>query len=96
MRCLSFTGVSIALPALDGSKRTAVLDALNSLAGRLNASSPVLALVLKSRLSMLAQPQNFYPAEGADLPFLEERTAALWLEASATMLKFPLAKGLLI
>jgi len=45
---------------------------------------------------MLAQPQNFYPAEGADLPFLEERTAASWLEASATILKFPLAKGLLI
>ena len=93
MRCLLSTGVSIALPALDGSRRTAILDALNSLAGRLNASSPVLALVLRSRLSMLAQPQNFYPAECADLPFLDERTAASWLEASATLLRLPLAKG---
>ena len=79
---LRHSGVGMALPALPISRRTAVLDAVDSLAGRLGASSPVLALVLRFRLGLLANPQNFYPAEGADLPFLDEQAAASWLEAS--------------
>ena len=58
------------------------MDAIDSLAGRLSASSPVLALILKFRLGLLADPQNFYPAEGAEFPFLDEQAAASWLEAS--------------
>lgn len=81
-RVLHHSGVGTALPALPMARRTAVLDAVDSLAGRLGASSPVLTLVLKFRLSLIADPQNFYPAEGAGLPFLEEQAAASWLEAS--------------
>ena len=71
-----------ALPALHASRRASVLDAVASLAGRLSASSPALALVLKFRLGLLANPQNFYPVEGTDLLFLNEEAAASWLEAS--------------
>lgn len=42
----------------------------------------MLALVLKFRLGLLANPQNFYPVEGTDLLFLNEEAAASWLEAS--------------
>ena len=79
---LHHSGVATALPALPTARRTAVLDAIDSLAGRLGASSPVLTLVLKFRLSLIADPQNFYPAEGAAVSFLEEQAAASWLEAS--------------
>lgn len=74
--------MGIALPALDVPRRTAVLDAVDSLAGQLNPGSQVLALVLKFRLGLMAQPQNFYPVAGTDLPFLDEARAAAWLEAS--------------
>ncbi len=86
MCCLYDSGVGTALPALPLPRRTAVLEAIGSLAGRLSASSPVLALVLKFRLGLLADPQNFYPAEGADHPFLDEQAAASWLEASPSIL----------
>ena len=79
---LHHTGVGMALPALPASRRAAVLEAVDGLAGRLSASSPVLPLVLKFRLGLLANPQNFYPAEGTDSPFLDEQAAASWLEAS--------------
>ena len=72
--------MGIALPALDALRRKAVLDAVDSLAARLNSRSAVLALVLRFRLDMLAHPQNFYPIEQGSLPFLDEQTAASWLE----------------
>ena len=78
----SIAGVGIALPALSPSRRAAVLDAVDSLASQLSASSPVLALVLSFRLSLIARPQNFYPVEGAEVAFLDEARAAAWLEVS--------------
>lgn len=76
----SLAGVGIALPALDAPRRKAILDAVDSLAARLDSSSAVLALVLRFRLDMLAHPQYFYPIEEGSLPFLDEYTAASWLE----------------
>ena len=76
------TGVGIALPAVSPSRRAAILAAVDSLASQLSASSPVLALVLSFRLSLIARPQNFYPVEGAESAFLDEGRAAAWLEVS--------------
>ena len=72
--------MGIALPPLDAPRRKAVLDAVDSLAARLDSSSAVLALVLRFRLELLAHPQYFYPIEEGSLPFLDEHTAASWLE----------------
>ena len=77
--------MGIALPALSPSRRAAVLDAVDSLASQLSASSPVLALVLSFRLSLIARPQNFYPGEGEELAFLDEAKAAAWLEVSISL-----------
>ena len=78
----SIAGVGIALPALSPSRRAAILDAVDSLAGQLSASSPVLALVLSFRLSLVARPQNFSPVGDAEVAFLDEASAAAWLEVS--------------
>lgn len=80
MSCIA--GVGIALPALSPARRAAVLDAVDSLASQLSASSPVLALVLSFRLSLITRPQNFYPVEDIEVAFLEEARAAAWLEVS--------------
>ena len=82
---LSLAGVDIALPALSPSRRAAILDAVDSLASQLSTSSPVLALVLRFRLSLIACPQNFYPVEGADSAFLDEAKAAAWLRVKISL-----------
>ncbi len=78
--CECLAGVGVALPALDAPRRKAILDAVDSLAARLDSSSVVLGLVLRFRLDMLAHPQKFYPGEQDSLSFIDEQTAASWLE----------------